>query len=69
MAQPKPEEHGLFEKIQRLPPERMAEVEDFVDFLRVRDEQQTLTQVAARLSEEAFSRVWENPDDADYDRL
>jgi len=40
-----------------------------VDFLRLRDEERELTQAASRLSEAAFARVWENPDDADYDRL
>jgi len=33
MPTPKPAEEELFEKIRRLPPERVAEVEDFVDFL------------------------------------
>jgi Xaa-Pro aminopeptidase len=28
---------ALIEKLKSLPPERMAEVEDFVDFLRTRD--------------------------------
>ena len=69
MAQPKPAEHELLEKIRSLPPERVAEVEDFVDFLRVRDEDRRLTHAAAQLSEEAFTRAWDNPDDADYDRL
>ena len=71
MSQPKRrgDEQQLLEKIRRLPPERVAEVEDFVDFLHGRDEQEQLTQAASRLSEAAFARVWENPDDADYDRL
>lgn len=69
MAQPRPAERELLEKIRSLPPERVAEVEDFVDFLRVRDEDRRLTGAAAKLSEEAFTRVWDNPDDADYDRL
>jgi hypothetical protein len=69
MAQQKPSEQELLEKIRRLAPERVAEVEDFVDFLRQRDEERGLTQAASRLSEAAFARVWENPDDADYDRL
>jgi hypothetical protein len=33
MAKPKPIEEGLLAKIRTLPPERVAEVEDFVDFL------------------------------------
>jgi len=69
MSRPKPSEEELLAKIRRLPPERMAEVEDFVDFLRLRDEERGLTEAASRLSETTFARVWENPDDADYDRL
>jgi len=59
----------LIEKIQSLPPEKVAEVEDFVDFLKLRDADRRLAGAAAKLSEEAFRRVWDNPDDADYDRL
>ena len=59
----------LIEKIQSLPPERVEEVEDFVDFLRTRDQDRGLVHAAARLSEDAFRKVWDNPDDAEYDRL
>jgi hypothetical protein len=69
MAQTKPSEQVLLEKLRTLPPERVAEVEDFIDFLRQRDEEEQLTQAASRLSEAAFARAWESPDDADYDRL
>jgi len=69
MARTSPTEEELLAKIRRLPPERVAEVEDFVDFLRLRDEERQLTGAAGRLSETAFARVWESPDDADYDRL
>lgn len=62
-------DQNLIEKIQSLPPERVAEVEDFVDFLKLRDADRRLTGAAAKLSEEAFRRVWDNPDDADYDSL
>lgn len=33
-------EQALFEKIRQLPPQRLAEVEDFVDFLRTREERE-----------------------------
>ena len=59
----------LIEKIRSLPPERVAEVEDFVDFLTVRDQERHFTHAAGRLSEDAFRAVWDNPDDAEYDRL
>jgi len=39
------------------------------DFLRRRDEYHVLLKDAAMLSESAFQRVWDNPDDADYDQL
>lgn len=58
----------LLEKIKNLPPERMAEVEDFVDFIAQRDERR-LVQAAAKLSEESFKQVWDNEADAEYDRL
>ena len=61
-------EQTLIDKIRRLPPAKVAEVEDFVDFLMLRDEER-LTAAATRLSEDAFQRVWDNPDDAVYDQL
>src|SRR6266545_2440121 len=62
-------EETLIEKIRSLRPERVAEVEDFVDFLTVRDQERQFTHAATRLSEEAFRAVWDNADDAEYDRL
>ena len=59
----------LFDKIKQLPPERLAEVEDFVDFLHTREDEQRLTQAAAKASETSFTQVWENDVDAAYDRM
>lgn len=59
---------NLIEKINALPPEKVAEVEDFVDFLSQRLDRQ-LTQAAMKLSENSFKSVWDNPDDAAYDHL
>ena len=59
----------LIDKIRSLPPEKVAEVEDFVDFLKMRDEDRLVTQAATKLSEDAFRQVWDNADDAEYDRL
>jgi len=58
----------LIEKIRSLPPEKAAEVEDFVEFIRQREDRQ-VTKAATKLSEKAFKRVWDNPADAAYDRL
>ena len=60
---------ALIEKLKHLPPERVAEVEDFVDFLRTRDEERALERAASRAAEPAFAKVWNNNDDAAYDRL
>jgi hypothetical protein len=60
---------SLIDKIQALPPEKVAEVEDFVDFLRQRNLDRQLVAAAAKLSEPALAAVWDNPEDAAYDRL
>lgn len=59
----------LLEKIQSLPPERVEQIEDFVDFLKTREQDRAVVQGAARLAENAFREVWDNADDAEYDRL
>jgi hypothetical protein len=59
----------LIDKIGQLPPQRLAEVEDFVDFLRLREDEQRLTQAAARMAEASFAAVWNNDEDAAYDRM
>ena len=59
----------LLDKLRTLPPERIAEVEDFVDFLRTRSDAQQLTRAAYKAAEPAFKGVWDNPDDAAYDQL
>jgi hypothetical protein len=59
----------LIEKIRSLPAERVAEVEDFVDFLSHREDDRHLSRAAAELSEPTLRAVWDNPDDAEYDRL
>jgi hypothetical protein len=53
----------LIEKIQLLPPDRLAEVDDFVDFLSLREQERSLTQRAAQVSAPACTAVWDNPDD------
>ncbi|MDT7541779.1 MAG: hypothetical protein QOE33_1683 [Acidobacteriota bacterium] len=58
----------LIEKLRSLPPERIAEVEDFIDFIAQRDER-LLVHAAAKLSEESFRLVWDNEEDSVYDQL
>jgi hypothetical protein len=69
MPTPNRSDEELLEKIKSLPPDKLSEVEDFVDFLRQRGDDRRLARAVTRLSEDAFGRDWDHPDDADYDRL
>lgn len=59
----------LIDKLEALPPERIAEVEDFIDFLKQRGTDRQLTHAAAKVAEPSLRQVWDNPDDAVYDAL
>ncbi len=61
----------LLQKISRLPAARVAEVEDFVDFLAQREHatDRQLAHAAAAAAEPAFAKVWDNPEDDVYDRV
>lgn len=73
MSRPMPtgerREQEIVEKIRSLPADKLAEVEDFVDFLRQREEERRLAEAVTGASEAAFAKVWDNPDDAEYDQL
>ena len=60
---------ALLEKIATLPAERIAEIEDFVDFIRFREEERALTRAAAATSASSFAAIWSNPEDDAYDAL
>ena len=59
----------LIEKIDRLPPARVAEVEDFVDFLASRDTDRELAQAVTAAAVPAFTKVWDNPEDDVYNDI
>ena len=59
----------LIEKIAALPAERIAEVEDFVDFTRSREQERSLTAAASAASAPAFAAIWSNPQDDVCDAL
>lgn len=56
-------------KLEHLSPDRLAEVEDFIDFLQQRDRDKQLRKNYAQASEDRFNDIWNNDDDAIYDRL
>lgn len=61
--------HALIDKINALPVEAIAEVENFVDFLRLKDEGRSLSRAGAAASAPAFAAVWNNPEDDVYDAV
>ena len=62
-------DQAVLEKLRSLTPQRRAEAEDFIDFLKARAAEEQLTRAAGRVSEPALRKAWENPDGAEYDRL
>ena len=64
-----PDTQALLQQIQALPPERIAEIEDFVTFISARVQERSLVRAAATASAPAFAAVWDNPDDDVYNEL
>lgn len=62
-------EQRLLEKIRQLVPEQIFLVENFIDSLYQQREDINLTLAATKLSEPALQKIWDNPDDAEYDQL
>ncbi len=60
---------SLIEKIRTLPADRLVEVEDFVDFIRLREHERALVRAGAVASDAAFAAIWNNPEDDVYDAL
>lgn len=66
---PSPDPQVLLEKIRALPEDRIAEIEDFVDFISAREQERSLTRTSAAASIAAFAKVWDNPEDDVYDAV
>jgi hypothetical protein len=64
-----PDSKTLIAKIAALPAERIAEIEDFVDFIRLREQERALTRASAAASAPTFAAIWSNPEDDVYDAL
>ena len=56
-------------KLENLSPELLAEVDDFIDFLQLSDQDKILRKELNSASESAFAKIWDNDDDALYDTL
>lgn len=59
----------LTEKLAQLPPERIAEVVDFVDFIAEREHDRRIVRTAQAASETTIATRWTNDADSAYDQL
>jgi hypothetical protein len=59
----------LIKKIEALSAERIAEIEDFVDLIRLREQERALTRAATAASAPTFAAIWSNPEDDVHDAL
>jgi len=62
-------ENRLIEKVKKLSVEQIQEVENFIDALSQGNRDRQLTVVSTKLSESVFAKIWDNPEDAEYDNL
>ncbi len=63
------QEKMLIQKIRSLSPEKVSQVIDLIDFLSYRDNERQLIRAAYRITESAFGKIWDNPEDDIYDSL
>lgn len=64
-----PQIQQVVQKLEQLSPGRLAEVVDFIDFIRQREQDSTLRQSYTNASENSFAKVWDNKQDDVYDNL
>jgi hypothetical protein len=62
-------EDRVVEKVRNLSIEQVEQVEQFIDLLNELKLDSQLTLVSTKMSESVFNKVWNNPEDADYDQL
>lgn len=62
-------ENRLIEKVKKLSVEQIQQVEQFIDSLSQENADRQLTLISTKLSESVFNKIWDNPEDADYDNL
>jgi len=64
-----PQIQQMVKKLEALPLTKVAEVEDFIDFLASRDSDRSLVKSAQAITTHSLKAIWENADDGEYDRL
>jgi hypothetical protein len=56
-------------EIDKLPEDILAEVFDFIQFLESKREKNFLVRSSQELSAASFQRIWDNEEDAVYDKV
>lgn len=56
-------------EIDKLPENILIEVYDFIRFLESKRDQELIVKASQNLSEKSFEKIWDNEEDAVYDRL
>ena len=56
-------------EIDKLPEDILAEVFDFIRFLESKRERDLLVKSSQKLSSTSFQRIWDNEEDAVYDKV
>lgn len=63
-------EKKILEKIQSLPPEMLAVVEQFIDSLGGADQRSgPANRISTPYPADPFTHIWDNPEDAEYDSI
>lgn len=59
----------LHKQIERLPDNLAPEILNYIMFLENKTEKLELTKQVQLMSEDAFSKIWDNEEDSAYDNL
>jgi hypothetical protein len=61
------QEKFILSKIRMLPPDKISEVANFIDFISQKCKEQNLIHASGKISEKTFAEVWDNSEDDIYD--
>jgi len=62
-------ENRIRVKVNQLTVQQIEQVEQFIDSLAENNTDSQLLSASSKMAESAFERVWDNPEDAEYDNL
>lgn len=60
---------NMIEKLKHVPPDRLAEISDFIDFILQKDQENRLKRDFVQASEASFANIWDNDEDSAYDSI